>query len=69
MCAELENKMRGYKSVVCTIDIPSCLVGRTQLSSPAPSPSSGPDSPSTVENINLFVKCMTRKALTRQEFL
>ena len=36
---------RGYKSVVCTMEIPSCLVGRTQLSSPAPNPSSGPDSP------------------------
>ena len=43
----------GYKSVVCTMERPSCLVGSTQLSSPAPSPS--PCSGSPVESHTQYI--------------
>ena len=41
---------KGYKSVVCTMERPSCLVGSMQLSSPTPNPSTGRGSPAYTEN-------------------
>lgn len=60
--------------MVCTMKIPSCLVGRTQLSRPAPNPSPGSGSPVHVHHILIISHTLELCTgihvcpLTRQKF-